>query len=76
MRFHAGARTLNVALNETEADRSMRFTNDGTRPEKPITEGGGLSSLRRKLEGMGAAMRVESSPEFALTGTVRRGENA
>ena len=74
--FHAGARTLNVALNETETDRSMRFTNDGTRPEKPITEGGGLSSLRRKLEGMGAAMRVESNPEFALTVTVRRGENA
>ena len=74
--FHAGARTLNVALNETETERSMRFTNDGTRPEKPITEGGGLSSLRRKLEGMGAAMRVESSPEFALTVTVRRGENA
>lgn len=74
--FHAGARTLNVNLTETETDWSMRFTNDGTRPIKPVTEGGGLSSLRRKLESMGAAMTVESSPEFALTVTVRKGENA
>lgn len=74
--FHAGARTLNVTLTETETDRSMRFTNDGTRPTKPVTEGGGLSSLRRKLESMGAAMGVESSPEFALTVTLRKGEMA
>jgi hypothetical protein len=52
----------------------MRFTNDGTKPEEPITEGGGLGSLRRKLEGMGALMVVESQPEFALTVTVRKGE--
>ena len=74
--FHAGARTLNVTLTETETDRFMRFTNDGTRPTKPVTEGGGLSSLRRKLESMGAAMGVESSPEFALTVTLRKGEMA
>ena len=74
--FHAGARTLNVTLTETEGERSMRFTNDGARPTKPITEGGGLSSLRRKLESMGAAMGVESSPEFALTVTLQRGEHA
>lgn len=74
--FHAGARTLNVNLNETETERSMRFTNDGTRPTKPITEGGGLSSLRRKLESIGVSMDVDSFPEFALTVTARKGENA
>lgn len=74
--FHAGASTLNVCLTENSNGWSMRFTNDGTHPTKPIIEGGGLSSLRRKLEGMGAAMTVESNPEFALTVTVRRGENA
>ena len=74
--FHAGASTLNVSLTENSNGWSMRFTNDGTHPTKPIIEGGGLSSLRRKLEGMGAAMTVESNPEFALTVTVRRGENA
>ena len=72
--FHAGARTLNVFLTESVTEWSMRFTNDGTKPEEPITEGGGLGSLRRKLEGMGALMVVESQPEFALTVTVRKGE--
>ena len=74
--FHGGASTLNVSLTGNDNGWSMRFTNDGTHPTKPITEGGGLSSLRRKLESMGAAMTVESSPEFALTVTLRRGENA
>ena len=74
--FHAGAKTLNVSLTENDNGWSMRFTNDGTRPTKPITEGGGLSSLRRKLESMGASMDVESFPEFALIVAGRKGENA
>lgn len=74
--FHASARTLNVSLTENDNGWSMRFTNDGTRPTKPITEGGGLSSLRRKLESMGASMDVESFPEFALIVAGRKGENA
>jgi anti-sigma regulatory factor (Ser/Thr protein kinase) len=71
--FHAGARTLNIDLTETDSHWTMRFTNDGVKPEKPITEGGGLGSLRRKAENMGASMTVDSTPEFALTITGRRG---
>ena len=74
--FHAGAGTLNVSLAETDTEWSMRFTNDGTRPEKTITEGGGLSTLRRKLESIGASMAVESFPQFALIVTIRKGEYA
>ncbi len=33
-------------------------------------EGGGLSDLRRKVEGMGGTMRISHSPHFALTITV------
>lgn len=71
--FHAGARTLNVILTETELQWSVRFTNDGSRPAGPVIEGGGLSSLRRRLESIGAIMTVESSPEFALTVSVQKG---
>lgn len=71
--FHAGARTLTIDLTETNSHWTMRFTNDGAIPEKTITEGGGLSSLRRKAESMGASMTVDSTPEFALTITGRRG---
>jgi hypothetical protein len=74
--FHAGASTLNVTLTETDNGWSMRFTNDGDRPAKSITEGGGLSTLRRKLESIGASMTVESFPAFVLLVTGRKGENA
>ena len=72
--FHAGANTLNVTLEENDTQWSMCFTNDGARPAKPITEGGGLSSLRRKLENVGASMDVESFPGFALTIAGQRGK--
>lgn len=65
--FHAGARTLCIDLSETASQWIMRFTNDGVKPEQPIMEGGGLGSLRRKTEIMGASMVVESIPEFVLT---------
>ena len=71
--FHAGARTLTVELSETEDHWTMCFTNDGSRPEKPVTEGGGLGSLRRKAESIGAAMQVLSEHEFALIITGRKG---
>ena len=71
--FHAGAGTLRIGLTETETLWTMRFTNDGIRPDKPITEGGGLGSLRRKAESIGAVMSVTHSPEFMLTITVRKG---
>jgi signal transduction histidine kinase len=65
--FHAGARKLNIMLSERENQWTMRFTNDGTQPEAPVTEGGGLGSLRRKAEEIGASMTVQSTPEYALT---------
>jgi signal transduction histidine kinase len=71
--FHAGARMLRIGLTEDASQWTMRFTNDGTKPEKPITEGGGLGSLRRKAESIGASMIVDSTPEFALTITGRKG---
>ena len=71
--FHAGAKALRIELTEAESQWTMRFTNDGTKPEQPITEGGGLGSLRRKAENIGASMIVDSRPEFALTITGRKG---
>jgi len=70
--FHAGAKTLRIELLESDSNWSMRFCNDGAKPVKTITEGGGLGSLRRKAESIGASMTVESSPEFALTITGRK----
>lgn len=70
--FHAAARTLTIDLTEDEIHWQIRFSNDGAKPTKPITEGGGLGSLRRRAEGMGAKMEIQSIPEFVLTITGRK----
>ena len=50
----------------------MILTNDGTPPSGPIVEGGGLGNLRRRVEGEGGTMTVESAPRFRLTIEMKR----
>jgi hypothetical protein len=38
--------------------------------EGELVEGGGLGSLRRKVENQGGSMVISCAPEFALTITV------
>ena len=45
----------------------IRYTNDGMVPPGPVTEGGGLSTARRKVEAAGGRMKIETSPRFILT---------
>lgn len=67
---HAGAKHLYVRLeNDGEAATAV-ITNDGAVPAGEITPGGGLSSLRFRVESCGGAMRLDSSPRFKLTVTV------
>lgn len=64
---HAQAKTLYIDFEETEGGFSASFRNDGIPPQGAITEGGGLSSLRKKLEREGGTMTVSSCPDFVLT---------
>ena len=64
---HAQAKTLYIDLEETEGAFSASFRNDGIPPQSTITEGGGLGSLRKKLEREGGTMTVSSCPDFVLT---------
>lgn len=69
---HAGARRLSVCFTETDTHTQVCFRNDGPAPAEPITEGGGLGSLRRKVETAGGTMTIATRPEFALTITMRK----
>ena len=64
---HAGAKQLWIDVEETDAAYAIRYTNDGTVPAAPVTEGGGLSTARRKIEAAGGRMLIESVPRFVLT---------
>ena len=61
---------LYVAFNETDEDATVAVTNNGNIPEHEIVEGGGLSTLRRRVERAGGTMTVQSFPCFQLTVTV------
>ena len=69
---HAGAKQLWIDVEETDIEYVIRYTNDGTVPTDPITEGGGLSTARRKVETAGGWMKIETSPRFVLTMTFER----
>ena len=74
---HADAKTLCVELTEDNKAYSVCFTNDVSKPQNKIVEGGGLGSLRQKTEQIGGTMEVLYQPEFVLRLTVlkKRGDN-
>ena len=47
-----------------------KITNNGRPPAGPITEGGGLSSLRARVEKAGGAVWIRWAPTFELTVSV------
>lgn len=69
---HADARTLYITFSETERCYLVRFQNDGHSPEGTVTEGGGLSNLRRKVETFGGTMRISCHPAYTLTISVTK----
>lgn len=70
---YAQAGELYAQFTETGNEVSVTVTNDGVVPEHEIVEGGGLSTLRRRIERAGGTMSVQSFPKFKLTVTVPKG---
>ncbi len=64
---HAGGTTVFVKVKKESEFFSVRITNDGSAPQAEITEGGGLSSLRKRIEKSGGKMLVQSLPFFELS---------
>jgi hypothetical protein len=57
-----------IEIEELPDSYLVCFTNDGKKPEaQEITDGGGLGSLRKKIENAGGEMYVSGMPEFMLT---------
>lgn len=67
---YAEAKALYVAFSESADAASVTITNDGKPPEGEIREGGGLSTLRQRIEREGGSMTVQSAPRFRLTVTI------
>ena len=63
---HAKAAELTVRLYYEYSFFVVEYTNDGIKPLKPVSEGGGLSSLRQSVESEGGIMETEICPQFVL----------
>lgn len=63
---HAKASELVITLYREYSFFVIEYTNDGSKPENPVSEGGGLSSLRQSVEGEGGIMETEIYPQFVL----------
>ena len=63
---YAQATELTANLWECDGCCHAVIRNNGRPPERPVTEGGGLTNLRRQIEKSGGAMTIQSAPEFAL----------
>ena len=64
---YAEATKLYAEFAEDEQTARVTITNNGIPPAEEISEGGGLSSLRSRVERFGGEMLVQSLPEFRLT---------
>ena len=73
---HAGASELYVSAHSDGGCCIVTITNNGTPPAGEITEGGGLSALRRRIERSGGVMEISSAPCFALRVTLPEKEDA
>ena len=71
---YAAADDLYAEFTENKEFATVHVTNSGKQPDSEIIEGGGLSTLRRRVERAGGTMTVQSLPKFKLTVTVPKGK--
>ena len=71
---HADGKTVFAEITDKGDAHCVRITNDGAVPTGKVREGGGLTSLRRKIEAAGGTMTVLHEPEFALIITIPKGD--
>jgi signal transduction histidine kinase len=72
---HGFATDVSVQILTEDNQRRLRITNNGRPPSGEVTEGGGLSGIRKRAELIGGMMAITSYPGFVLTVTVPEGEN-
>ena len=63
---HAGGDRLEVLLLQKNSQLRAELQNNGRAPEKPLTEHGGLKSLRQMTEAFGGSMKIEYTPVFRV----------
>ena len=73
---YAKATEISANIWENEGSYTVVIRNNGKPPEREITEGGGLTNLRLRVENSGGKMTVQSAPRFSLVIEIPKSENS
>ena len=63
---HAGAKKMTVSFEQTDGGFTVRFTNDGRKPDGEVRFEGGLKNIARLAESQGASVHTEVGENFSL----------
>lgn len=64
---HGFATIVSVQMEHADDGYHLVIANDGHPPSGPITEGGGISGMRNKVQPHGGTLDVITHPQFMLT---------
>ncbi len=67
---HADGNTLYVEIQKEDLNYRVSITNNGRPPVTSVIEGGGLTSLRKKIRRAGGEMTISSEPYFCFNMSV------
>ena len=73
---YAKATEISANIWENQDSYTVVIRNNGKPPEKEITEGGGLTNLRHRIENSGGKMTVQSLPRFSLAIEIPKSGNS
>ena len=71
---HAHGNAVCVQAWQQGAQCCVKITNNGAPPAGPITEGVGLSTLRRSVQAARGQMHITAQPQFCLQLTLPKKE--
>ncbi len=64
---HANANIIYVSISNDNRAWNIKITNNGKAPQRTITEGWGISGIRKRVEKVDGKVSIETSPIFTLT---------
>lgn len=70
---HGFATVITATVEEDDKGHLLAVTNDGQLPARPITERGGLTGMKKRLEPYGGTLMIELDPCFTLKARLPKG---
>jgi len=70
---HGFATEIEITCTNNELEWVLEISNMGILPDSPITEGGGISNIRRKLSAMGGKLDLKIDSKFLMMATIPKG---